>query len=332
MDSSRVNRAVAFPAENLLRNVRAQRDEIESAIWLSVRDIADPADTAETSYLSGLRSAITAAVDYGLGAIGSPPPSPPEPVPVNLLTQARRAARNAVGLEVILRRYTAGYRLLTDRIIAEAASAEIGLHDLRAALSALSHRLDCVVAAVSEEYGREAEEQARTGHERRSVILHRLIRGETLDTSELDYDFEGYHLAIVASGQELEESLDVLLRKIDRRRLVASPDSHSTWAWLGGRIPFDREELRLIAEFDWPTAASLACGEAGKGWAGWRLSHRQGSAALLMTERSTKVCVWYQDVALLASVFQDDLLASSLRQAYIAPLEEDRDRGTAAKS
>jgi len=43
--------------------------------------------------------------------------------------------------------------------------------------------------------------------------------------------------------------------------------------------------------------------------------------------RTSENAVRYADVALLASILQDDLLATSLREIYLKPLERDRDGG-----
>ena len=47
--------------------------------------------------------------------------------------------------------------------------------------------------------------------------------------------------------------------------------------------------------------------------------------------RGSQSLVRYADVALLASILQDDLLAISLRQLYLAPLSEERDGGSALR-
>jgi DNA-binding PucR family transcriptional regulator len=47
--------------------------------------------------------------------------------------------------------------------------------------------------------------------------------------------------------------------------------------------------------------------------------------------RSPQVLVRYADVALLASILQDDLLATSLQQLYLAPLGAERDGGQALR-
>jgi DNA-binding PucR family transcriptional regulator len=47
--------------------------------------------------------------------------------------------------------------------------------------------------------------------------------------------------------------------------------------------------------------------------------------------RSPHTVVRYADVALLAAMLQDDLLADSLRQLYLTPLEDERDGGAALR-
>jgi DNA-binding PucR family transcriptional regulator len=60
---------------------------------------------------------------------------------------------------------------------------------------------------------------------------------------------------------------------------------------------------------------------------GWRLTHRQARAALPIARQSQEPAVRYGDVALIASVLQDELLVRSLRQLYLEPLAEERDGG-----
>ena len=310
--------------------LRARRAELEQAALARVTEISDPASAPDPAYLAGLRAALSAALDYGLAAILAPAREP-EPVPVQLLGQARLAARNGVSLEAVLRRYAAGHSLLADTLLDEAAAAGIGAAELKLALRALGERYDRVVVAVSEEYGREAADRPLGAERRRCALVRRLLAGEPLDTSELGYSLEGHHLAIVASGASAAQALAELGGRLDRRLLLAEADEQSAWAWLGGRRRFESEELDFIASYPWPDGSALACGEPGRGLGGWRLSHRQAAAALPVAQRSPATLVHYADVALLASVLQDDLLATSLRQGYLAPLESERDGGAAAK-
>ena len=96
---------------------------------------------------------------------------------------------------------------------------------------------------------------------------------------------------------------------------------------MGGRRALDREELGRIL----PSAASgqstIALGEPAKGIVGWRLTHRQARAALLIAMRERRRLVSYAEVAVLASILADDLLLASLHQIYLAPLATLRDGG-----
>ena len=80
-----------------------------------------------------------------------------------------------------------------------------------------------------------------------------------------------------------------------------------------------------------PAKVSLAAGEAAQGIAGWRLSHRQAMAALPIALREPGSIVCYSEVALLASMLQDDLLATSLHERYLVPLNAGRDGGEVAR-
>jgi DNA-binding PucR family transcriptional regulator len=75
----------------------------------------------------------------------------------------------------------------------------------------------------------------------------------------------------------------------------------------------------------------VTVGEPGEGLAGWRFSHQQAKAALPIAERRGKPVLRYADVAVLASIARDDLLATSLRRLYLEPLEGTRDGGRVAR-
>jgi DNA-binding PucR family transcriptional regulator len=75
----------------------------------------------------------------------------------------------------------------------------------------------------------------------------------------------------------------------------------------------------------------VTVGEPGEGLSGWRLSHRQAKAALPIAERRGQPVLRYGDVALLAAILRDDLVATSLHQLYLEPLERARDGGEVAR-
>jgi len=142
--------------------LRARRGEIERAALARVYGISEPASDSDPEYLSGLRGAVAEAVEYGLVAIEGGEEGEP-PVPTALLSQARLAARNGVTLDTVLRRYLTGFTLFSDFVMAEAdaeqLSGDVSLHRV---LQVQGSRFDRVVAAVTEEYNREAHERVHS--------------------------------------------------------------------------------------------------------------------------------------------------------------------------
>lgn len=311
---------------DLAERLQARRAEIEQAVLTRVQAIADPREAADPRYAEGLRITVTAALDYGLRAIERGEERSSE-IPVALLGQARLAARNAVSLETVLRRYFAGYALLGDFLLAETEAGGLlegaSLKDLQRAQAAVFER---VIAAVSEEYARERQSHARSTEERRTQRIQALLDGETLDTSEIAYEFEAAHLGAIAAGPGAAAAIRDLARCLDCRLLLVDPGGDSAWAWLGARRPLDPAELGAqLAE--WPQTVSLAFGEPARGLAGWRLTHRQARAALPIALRREEASVRYAEVALLAAIVQDDLLSASLQELFLAPLEAEPDEG-----
>ena len=319
----------------LAARLRERRAEIEQAALARVRAIADPTEISDPSYVDGLRTAVTAALDFALATIESSEDRPPLVPPV-LLFQARLAARHRVSLDTVLRRYTAGHALLTDFLIREAE--EEGLrspNELRRLLGAISATFDRLLATVSEEYAREAQSRSQFSRElRRAERVERLLAAEPIDASGLAYDFDGWQLGLVGSGKGVEAMLRALCAHLNCRTLVVShPHGDGVvWAWLGGRRRIDAAQVAEVpALADREQDVSIAIGEPGEGLSGWRLSHRQALAALPVAQRTGQAVVLYADVALLASALQDDLLAVSLRRLYLEPLCTARDESKALR-
>jgi hypothetical protein len=304
-----------------------RREEIEGAIATRICAIADPAEAADPTYAESLRATLGAALDYGLAAIERGEERAP-PVPAALLSQARLAARNNVSLDTVLRRYLAGYTLLGDFLIQEAQNGDLlGGSVLKRLLRAQAALFDRLIAAVTEKYNQEAETRPDTFEQRRDERVERLLAGELLDTPELPYEFDAHHLGAIAAGLGAAEAIRNLAKALDRRLLLIRRSEGTVWAWLGSWRTLDVEELEYHLSQGWPAQVSLAIGEPGYKLAGWRLTHQQARAALPIVLRSPKNFARYSDVALLASMFQDDVLATSMRELYLAPLSNERDGG-----
>lgn len=316
-------------ARPLLRErLEARRAEIEAATLTRVRAIADPSEISDPAYAEGLRAAVGAAVAYGIETTGRAGADPP--IPVALLAQARMAARVGLALDTVLRRYFAGYSLLGYFILEEASRA--GLTDgdeLKRLLGAHAGIFDRLLAAIGEEHARETERGGPSVGGRQVERIERLLAGEPLDASELEYDFDGWSLGAAASGPGAAEALRELARVVDCRLLLICRERDTAWAWLGSRRALDPGELLRAASALRSRPAAIALGEPAEGIAGWRLTHRQAVAALPLADRGLRQAVRYVDVTLLAAVLQDELLATSLRQLYIEPLETGPHGGAA---
>jgi hypothetical protein len=308
--------------------LRARRAEIEQAALARVRSLSDPSEIPNPEYAEGLASAVPAAIEYGIVALERSGEHPP-PIPTILLSQVRLAAHNRVSLDTVLRRYFAGYTILGDFMIEEAERAGIsGGPTLQRLLRAHASVFDGLLAAITEEHKREAERPS-SSEERRARLIERLLTGEPLDTSELEYDFLGHHLGVVATGNRIDDALREIGSALDRTLLLIHTQGPraTVWAWLGGRSPLAADAIEQLLSWDWPPGAEVVLGEPSFGLSGWRLTHRQACAAMPIAQRTSGRVVRYADVALLATALRDDVLAASLTTLFLAPLAEERDGG-----
>jgi len=314
------------PGSALAESLRDRLPELEQAVLTRIHSLADPAKVVDAQYREGLRSAVSAALRYGLTGIEASS-SRAEPIPPELVSQARLAARSGIGLEIVLRRYFAGYTLLSDTIVEEAKRGSLDAEQLHHLLRSLSTLFDRLVVIVSEEHRLEAEIKARSHHQRKTEYVEKLLAGELADATALGYELDGWHIAIVAAGGGAEKMLPGLAAALDRRILTASRGEQIVWAWLGGRRRIDSDLVQRFCASHCLRDSSFAIGEPAQGTAGWRLTHRQAVAALPISLREAEAVVRYADVALLASMLQDDVLVASLSNLYLAPLASEPDGG-----
>lgn len=310
----------------------ARRAELEEATLDRVFSINDPAQTGEGDYLTGLRAAVGAALDYGFLILDGAPSGTLPPVPSQLLAQARLAARTGVSLDAVLRRYVAGHSQFSDLLLEEAETAVGSRAELKQLFRCLAAGLDQLIGAASAEYARELAERQRSTQRRRLDLIRDLLAGELRSTAELRYDLDVWHLGMIATGQEDVPAIRELATTLDRVFLQVPVGTDVSWIWLGGRRPFESEELaETRAGLESRLQAPISLGEPAQGPRGWRLTHRQAVAILPIARRGERLIVRYAEDPLLASALQDELLAGSLRELYLAPLARERDRGAAAR-
>ncbi len=315
----------------LAARLRERALELEAAIATRAYAISDPREVPDPAYLQGFAAALPAALEYGLGALELGERRPPE-VPVALRAHARLAARDGVAVETLMRQYFAANGLFADFLAAEAERAEVPGPVLRRLLAAQATLFDRLLAALSDEYAREARNRPASLAERRRECVKRLLAGELVDTTELGYELEAQHLGVMARGEGAWELMRELAARLDRGLLAVCREEEPVWAcWLGGRRPLGAERVvRAVGEIGTERVV-VTVGEPAAGLAGWRLSHRQAKAVLPLAERSGEPVSRYAETAVLAAVLGDELTVESLRQLYLAPLESTRDGGAAAR-
>jgi PucR C-terminal helix-turn-helix domain/GGDEF-like domain len=310
--------------------LRARLPEIEGAAYTRLRGVADAPDRPGPDYTEGLRAASSAALCYLLEGVesGDGPSLRPPPA---VLVQARMAARNGVGLDVVMRRCFAGFSLFGDFLMGEVERLELVEPELpKRLLREQVGLFERMLGAVAEEHRRETSGHSAS-RERRLRLTERLLAGELVETAELGYELSATHVGIAAMGPGSKKVLRGLATAMDRRLFCLPREQQVNWAWLGGRGPLEMEALLTHASSSCTSQVSLAIGEAAEGLEGWRLTHRQAVAALPLALRGSDPVVRYADVALLASVLHDELLATSLRKIYLDPLSSERDGGQALR-
>lgn len=225
------------------------------------------------------------ALDYGLEALEASDANPPA-VPISLMAQARLAARNGIGIDVVLRRYLAGHTVFGDFVVQEAERLDLRGAKLKRLLQVQAAALDHLLAAASEEHAREAQSSPASADRLHLRLVQSLLDGEPVDYGELRYDLDASHLGLVIVGPGALEDARELGAAFASPLLVVCPESDMVWAWLGGRRPPNAPELIGIAGSGTRRAA-IAIGEPADGLSGWRLTHRQAAAALAPSTPST---------------------------------------------
>jgi hypothetical protein len=311
--------------ETLVARLRTRSAEIEDLIFNGVRALSDPAEREDPEYRAGLRATVAEAVDYALLSIERGDEWT-GPIPAAAAAQARRAARNGVGLDTVLRRYAAGDRLVGEFIMDEAG--DFPSEALRHVLRTQGPHVDRLMASVAAEYMAEMELLRRSPAQRVAEKVQRLLAGDApLDAEGLDYEFDAWHLGLIFTGPSADAAARTLAAGLGRQPLVVARGNESAWAWLGGRQPLEVDDIEPYQVAGALGDVSLAVGESHRGIEGWRLTHHEAQAAQQVALHRPLPLTRASTVILLAAVLRDEALAESLRETYLVPLDEHGDSG-----
>jgi hypothetical protein len=311
----------------LVARLRARRSELEEAIVARVLAMSEPVGDEDAEYVTGLRAAVTAAVDLSFTGIehGEEWSGPP---PQAAAAQARRAARYGVSLDTVLRRYAAGERLIADFVMEE--DDHFPSTALRHVLRTQGELIDRVMASIATEYMQEVNRVRRSPEQRRSERVQALLAGAPIGSAGLDYELEAWHVGIIAAGVGAAAVVEDLGRGLGCQLLSIPRWDEPVWAWLGSQRKLSVSDIERLHLDKGNAGVSLAVGEVARGVDGWRMTHWQAQRALWVALRSPQALTRYADVLLLAPVLRDDVLARSLKEIYLAPLGSSQKDGGAA--
>jgi hypothetical protein len=311
----------------LLKRLRARQSDTVAAILVRVRAVSGAGGIEDAEYQAALGTAVAAVVAYCLTCMEQGETCS-EPIPSAAITQARRAARNGISLDTIVLRYIAGHRLLGELITDESDRSGLADHApasryLRRTQEAVLERL---TAAIANEYDHERERMARSVEQHRRELVQRLLVGDHIDPGDLDYEFDdAWHLGLIATGARAERVVRRLADDLGRKLLQVSCDEDWTvWAWLGGRRKLAITDLERQLSARGAAGVALAIGEPGTGIDGWRQTHREAQAALLVALRNPRALTRCSNVALEAAVLRHEALTRALIASYLSPLDNLR--------
>jgi hypothetical protein len=305
----------------LAGRLRRRCHEIEKVVLARVRRLAD-LDDGDSVQIADLRQAVAAAVSYGIEGIekgvGWPALTPPAAA-----RHARRAAEEGISLDLVLRHYTAGNKVLEEFVVAEGEG--VSRQVLCQILSDQAPRVDRLLEFVASEYQDEYEQSHRSSSQTRTDQIVRLVQDDgPAGSIDLDYEFDAWHIGLIMRGSRADLAVRTCAERLGYRLLHAIHGSETVWAWLSSSRPPDAAKVEGCLAKSMPPQLSAAMGEPRRELDGWRLSHREAHMALQVMLQSGQRFVRAREVVLHFAVMRDDTIVRTLVDSYLGPLKGHR--------
>ncbi len=245
------------------------------------------------------------------------------------------------GAGVVVRRLRARQEEIVEAVLArvhEAVPGSAGDPD-----SEYVRGLRMAVAAAVEYGLRGIERVEGSPAQREGELVRALLSGARGEPpAELDYDFAGWHLGVIATGAGAVDALRAVQARLGCRMLSVPDGEQAVWAWLGAPRGVAIEDFeRAVTTRSGPAEdagagrlpadVSFAVGEPARGIEGWRVTYRQAQEALRVMLRRPRRLTRFADVALLVPWLDDPVRARSLIEVYLAPLDGLREGGQALR-
>lgn len=318
----------------LCERLRSRLPEIQDAVAAKLMDSKlGPTVVGEADLERGQRESVRACIDLTLLAIEHDADWEEVQVPAAALVQIQRVARLGLSLQAVLGRYVEGYDVLWDFMLEEIEAAPLPELDRAALLHTAARRLALVAGKllplVAARHAETATVGAQSRRERTAGIIEALLSSAMVSTDELDYDVDGCHVGLVATGERAETVVRRLIAIDSRASLIVPRADGSVWAWLQSTEVPDLEVFEIDRSLC--EGVRLAIGVQASGRPGFRATHRQAQAAMQVALCQRNFITRYADVLLLVPAVTDRECGDSLISIYLSPLEESRERNPSLK-
>jgi DNA-binding PucR family transcriptional regulator len=291
-DGPAVAELVADVAAAVSRRAAAVSGEVYEVILREIPELRD-----DKSVLTLLASSVHSNVGTCLQVMQHQIDLSAVQAPAAALEYARRRAQRGTSLTALLRAYRLGHTCFSDWLLKELAQRTDDAQMVTAATLSMSRIVAGYVDQTSEEivaaYTLERENWLRNRSTARAARIRDLLSGERINVSAteatLGYRLRQYHVGLVCWAGDATVTADNITRLEHAINHVAGKaacpdpvflprDVSSAWAWLplGIRDTFDAAGASTAGV---DGDIHFAFGDAAKGVAGFRLTHRQALAA-----------------------------------------------------
>lgn len=246
------------------------------------------------------------------------------PVPPEVDVQARSAVHNGVSLSTVLARYMAAQELVWGIVIQEVQALDDATTRkdlLVGAWASTASLFACLLCAAAEAHTSESEERRKTRKRRDDECVLGLLAGRPgIDLRGIDYDFDGYHLGLIASGAGAGNALRLLAKQLGYGLWLMERENGSVWVWLGSRSLISTTNVEQCFLDGLHRDVKLVGGRVEPTVKGFSLTHKQAKAALRVAHRRPQPVTWYDDIERVALAIQNDELAQSMIARWITPI------------
>jgi hypothetical protein len=249
-------------------------------------------------------------------------------MPPALVTQIQYMARHGMSLEEILRGFTLIGNVFFEFFVDKLGQLPQDENTLRYMAHWQSLHYEKVVNSFTSVYTAEIERMDNSPSRELREQVKRLLAGELADVAKLGYRLDSFHIGAIATGPDAELASQTLAERMGCELLLVPSGEDTVWAWFGARRRIEFAKLEQSLGVKGPAGdLTVTVGEPREGVDGWRLTHREAEAALIVALIERPRLTRYSDVALLAEALRGEASGPSLIDRYLQPLDRHRDGG-----